>query len=95
MRSLAALGWAIVGCASCAVDAPVLSIDDELALAARALRDLVIPRSIRVALQHTDRLMIHPTESIGTIPFALLPLGDDDHTLIDRMTISITPGLWN
>jgi len=61
--------------------------------AARALRDLVIPRSIRVALQQTDRLMIHPTESIGTIPFALLPLGDDDRTLIDRMTISITPGV--
>ena len=61
--------------------------------AARALRDLVIPGSIRVALQQTQRLMIHPTENIGTIPFALLPLGGDHRTLIDQMTISITPGV--
>lgn len=59
-----------------------------------ALSALLLPDEIRPALQQVRHLVVVANGVIGSNPFAMLPL-DRDTTLIDRMSVSVSPGLFD
>ena len=61
---------------------------------AEALSALLLPDEIRPALQQVRHLVVVANGVIGSNPFAMLPL-DQKTTLIDRMSVSVSPGLFD
>jgi hypothetical protein len=68
-----------------------LSLDDSVA---EVTNILLPPKCIR-RLSSTQHLIIVPTLGIGTVPFSMLqPFGSDQY-LVDQMSITIAPSLFN
>ena len=59
-----------------------------------ALSALLLPDEIRPALQQVRHLVVIANGVVGSNPFAMLPL-DRDTALIDRMSVSVSPGLFD
>jgi tetratricopeptide (TPR) repeat protein len=57
------------------------------------LSNILIPLSLRPNLSDSGLLLIIPDGPVGRIPFAALPLGGGDTTVIDRFAIQIAPSL--
>jgi CHAT domain-containing protein len=79
-------------------DAPV--IDDKtpvlsVAQAVASLSVLLLPQDIAKALGQTRSLIVVPILEIGTVPFAVLQPFGTDEILIDRMSISFAPSLFD
>lgn len=56
------------------------------------LSTILLPKPIVSGLRGTRHVIVVPNGAIGTVPLALMKL-DRDAMLIDRMTISVSPGL--
>ncbi len=63
--------------------------------AAFAAAGILLPKSISKALGEVEHLIIVPIFNIGTVPFAALQPFDADSFLIDKMSISIAPSLFD
>ena len=67
----------------------------ETTTAIARLTALLLPSAIAKALGQTSNLIVVPTSAIGTVPFAILePFGTGD-ILLDRMSISVAPSLFD
>ncbi len=63
--------------------------------AARVATGILLPPPIAAGLTSVEHLIIVPVLGIGTVPFAILkPFGAND-VLIDRMSISLAPSLFD
>lgn len=58
-----------------------------------ALTSLLLPREMACALSAVRHLIIVPVRDLGTVPFAALRPFDTASSLIDRMSVTIAPGL--
>jgi len=63
--------------------------------AATAATEILLPNSIAKALGEVEHLIIVPILGIGTVPFAVLQPFGADSFLIDKMSISIAPSLFD
>ena len=76
-----------------AMDAPPSAVP--LSQSVSRLDALLLPRPVADALATTRHLIVVPALDIGTIPFAILgPLGTS-HQIVDRMSVSIAPSLYD
>jgi CHAT domain-containing protein len=57
-----------------------------------ALSRILLPPSFAAAIPRDAELIVVPTSDIGTVPFALLEV-DDDERLVDRAAVTIAPNL--
>ena len=64
------------------------------AKAEKALADMLLPPDIREGLKQVRHLVVIANGAIATNPFAALPIGEDEQ-LIDRMSVSVSPGLFD
>jgi CHAT domain-containing protein len=62
--------------------------------AEQTLAQLLLPASIRQGLGQVRHLVVIANGAIATNPFAALPLGNGER-LIDRMSVSISPGIFD
>lgn len=60
-----------------------------------AATKLLLPRAIAAVLPAVDHLIVVPILGIGTVPFAALQPFGPDSFLIDEMSISIAPSLFD
>jgi CHAT domain len=66
-----------------------------LAEATKDLTDILLPRAIADAMGQVKHLIVVPVLGIGTVPFPLLrPFGSDSF-LIDKMSVTIAPSLFD
>jgi CHAT domain-containing protein len=63
--------------------------------AASAAKEMLLPDSIARALGEVEHLIVVPILGIGTVPFAVLKPFGPDLFLIDKMSISIAPSLFD
>jgi CHAT domain-containing protein len=63
--------------------------------AASAAAEILLPNSIAKALGEVQHLIIVPILGIGTVPFAVLQPFGADSFLIDKMSISVAPSLFD
>jgi CHAT domain-containing protein len=70
---------------------PVISV----ARAVANLSALLLPQDIAKALSQTRSVIIVPILEIGTVPFAVLQPFGTEEILIDRMSISFAPSLFD
>jgi len=63
--------------------------------ATNELSRLLIPPQLAPELLHTEHLIVAPSGVIGIVPFALLQPFGDDVMLIDRMSVSIAPSIFD
>ena len=63
--------------------------------ATRELSNLLIAPPIAGALANIKHLIIIPVHSLGVVPFAMLRPFGDDSVLIDRMSLSVAPSLFD
>ncbi len=61
--------------------------------ARQSLTEALLPDPVSGALREVRHLIIVPVASIGTVPFAVLDPWGEGRPLIERMSISIAPGL--
>lgn len=66
---------------------------NSVAIAAEALREVVLPPPILAVLAEVKHLIVVPTLGIGTIPFALLPTADG-RMVIDDRTVTVAVSLF-
>ena len=65
-----------------------------LARSVEGLTDLLLPPAVRPELESSKHLVVVATGAIGTIPFSVLQPFNKDQFLIDRMSISYAPSLY-
>jgi hypothetical protein len=65
-----------------------------LASSIEGLTEILLPPAIRPELESVKHLVVVATGSIGTIPFSVLQPFNKDQFLIDRMSISYAPSLY-
>jgi CHAT domain-containing protein len=70
---------------------PVRTLDEAI----RRLSELLIGPPIAESLKGIEHLIIVPTRSLGVVPFAMLRPSDGETSLIDTMSISIAPSLFD
>lgn len=56
---------------------------------------ILIPSSVAVALAPIKHLVVVPVRELGTVPFVILQPFADDSFLIDRMSVSLAPSLFD
>jgi CHAT domain-containing protein len=61
----------------------------------QSLTEVLLPSSLRSSLQSVEHLVVVPSGNIGTIPFALLKPFGDSTFLIDHMSVSVAPSLFD
>lgn len=59
-----------------------------------ALTELLLPDDIACALKNVRHLIVVPILDLGTVPFAALRPFDSASSLIDRMSVTIAPSLF-
>jgi CHAT domain-containing protein len=67
----------------------------ELTTAVAKLTALLLPSGIAKAIGQTSNLIVVPTSSIGIVPFAILEPFGTSEILLNRMSISLAPSLFD
>lgn len=70
---------------------PKMSVEQSIA----NITDLLMPVAIADKLATTKQLIVVPVLGVGTVPFALLKPFDTNSFLIDKMSITIAPSLFD
>jgi CHAT domain-containing protein len=73
------------------VSQPKIPLD----LAVKNLTQILLPDSVAAKLNNVKHLIIVPTSQIGTVPYAILRPFKDGSSLVDKMSISMAPSLFD
>jgi CHAT domain-containing protein len=71
------------------------SIETNIETESTSLTSLVFPGEVADVMAQVRHLVVVPTLSLGTIPFGMLRLPGDHQMVIDRMSVSIAPSLFD
>lgn len=69
--------------------------EQSLESAISELTELLLPDVVADKLDNTRHLIVVPTLDIGTVPYAVLKPFDSDERLVDKMSVSIAPSLFD